>query len=1837
MTDRIALARVGALMSLLALGSCGGGGGGGGDTTPPPPPAASCTVRAQEFIGVCTGFPDTGNLDWNAGGDGGGGVGDGGGSASGDGGVGAGGDFGQFRNVTISVFKDDGTLLGSALTDAVKGMVTIRPGLAYRGSLRLELTGGANAEYFEEGKNRYVPFPAGRVIRVIVPRIDKNIGITAFTEAAYQLLTQGSAPESVGAGNPTPAQITAANERVRALINEHYPRGLQLASGELTRLPFLKSPSVAQGSLTNNPRGIYGVVSGTFSKQAALFNTGSDTPTLDAVAQLAEDLRDGDLDGRNGNAPAAPAGQRTYDPQTLTGEISSALAHQAERFGSQAIKDMLPPVVNYGGTRYKGYLFDSAISKARGASSTVTGWLAGNALNLSVGQVLPKALPLGQSAQAMISNFGHGGAFFKIDSSDTTANPVYRYYALGDNANGELATGNQTDTDRALVEITLPGALTHAAGGFAHTVLRLADGRVFAVGDNSFGQLGQGSDSSTLPRSSTPLQVVLPGGAVAVAATSVASYALMADGTVYTWGSNGGFGLLGNGQAAGTALAPVLVAGLSDVVQMTARDNDVLVLKRDQTLVQWGSHPADVNAYTDGDVTAAYRGGTFAPTPVAGLPTTVQLADGRTVPVRVRKIITEQGLFAALLNNGHVYAWGVHFDLSAKAVLRDLSAARVLGLPPLRDMMPGGFVGYGARPFDRLTALGVDYRGGLWKLRGRVAERFEITDRTAQRRPQTGVPRSANCATCHTFLDEALETLRERQLAEAPVSATAPICQPPTTVHQATNGSTFIHAETECIQCHNPARLDARYAGQLAPAFVASGGWPNCNKPTNLPARSNVPATPITAQCSVPVNHSFTPPGTVCSSCHNSVAARALQDLVPPCLQPSSASLPTINKTASITAVIDDNGVTVTQGAYTVDTTPRLQGALSAALSGSQTLEVSRNAAAIGNASASGTTWSYTDPAAPQGTVVYTVRVKEGTGFGPTSNTYTVRVDNVPPSASAAIAALTDDVFGAVSNNGFASDSTPTVSGTLSAALANGDVVQVLRNDVVVGSASVTGTAWTYTEPAALTVGTYAYKVRVTDAAGNNSGTSPSVTFTLIGGVPGAAITGVFNDANASIAGGSTSSDNTPRLAGTLSAALPTGYGVQVLRGGTVVGLATVTGLTWGYTDTAPEGNVSYTARVKADAVLGAEGTAYAFTVDSIAPTQTAAVTLIADRFIGGLAPGASTADQTPTISGTVSAALGSGEQLRLRRTNTGTNAVVDITVPVTGTTWSYLEPSLLAVGTYTYQAQVFDAAGNTAAFSATRSVTINLSAIPLPGAGATLDTLGGFTVAALPSVINNNTPVLTGTIARALNTGEVVRVYRGGVGLANATVASGATTWSYTNTALAEGGPYSFFARVELGSNSAVFGASSNSAAVSIDTLAPTQTVNMSIVDDNLVAVQGNNTSDTTPLLQGTLSAAFAPGSGETLEVVRTGGAGGTLTRSATVTNTNWSLQESVLPLATYTYTVRPRDPAGNRGSNTVQTVNVITTLPSVSAIDVVYSAGLGAPRADGTVVGSGASIADATPTVRITLAASLPAGASVQVTRVRSGSANATVAASGSGTNWTLVDTDVGQGQRSYTAQVTNGTAYGSVSGGYSVLVDTVAPAQTFAAITGASSVMPNTAVTGATTPADGTIASGGTTNDESPVLRVQLLAALGSGESLRIRRNGSIVAALSTSSCGANCFLVSVPAPIALPEPPSAPNSGGVPSATQGYTFTVVDAALNESAATPAFNIVFNYFACDIVRANATRQALVGLNHTTWLSTTNCNGCHLGTTSGNVATPSGALVPVPSTTPTYWCRRP
>ncbi|MFO1297057.1 MAG: Ig-like domain-containing protein [Rubrivivax sp.] len=243
----------------------------------------------------------------------------------------------------------------------------------------------------------------------------------------------------------------------------------------------------------------------------------------------------------------------------------------------------------------------------------------------------------------------------------------------------------------------------------------------------------------------------------------------------------------------------------------------------------------------------------------------------------------------------------------------------------------------------------------------------------------------------------------------------------------------------------------------------------------------------------MPPQHVFTPPGTVCASCHNSVIARPLNDASLACAQPQAAHDLHHGEHRRRDRRRRQR---VGQRRVTNDNTPELRGTLSAPLGPNQQLAIMRNSVIVGAAAVSSTAWRFVD-ATGDGTQRYTARVVNGNGFRPTGNAFTLVVDSTPPTATA-VADFAGNALGAVAISGFMTDTTPRINGTLTGTLAADEAVQVLRNGGVAGTATVgAGGTWSFTEPAALTLGPQTYQARVVDAAGNLGSTSAAATLTL--------------------------------------------------------------------------------------------------------------------------------------------------------------------------------------------------------------------------------------------------------------------------------------------------------------------------------------------------------------------------------------------------------------------------------------------------------------------------------------------------------------------------------------------------------------------------------------------------------------------------------------------------------------------------------------------------------------------------------------------------------------------
>ncbi len=126
---------------------------------------------------------------------------------------------------------------------------------------------------------------------------------------------------------------------------------------------------------------------------------------------------------------------------------------------------------------------------------------------------------------------------------------------------GMLGRGDVGDFDAAPGRITLAGPIVAIAAGTLYSLALHADGSVFTWGSNTYGELGSGSLAPTA-RNTPGLALSLPGGIKAIAAGALGhALALGPDGRVWAWGFNA-YGQLGDGTAVDRP-TPVVIPGLN--------------------------------------------------------------------------------------------------------------------------------------------------------------------------------------------------------------------------------------------------------------------------------------------------------------------------------------------------------------------------------------------------------------------------------------------------------------------------------------------------------------------------------------------------------------------------------------------------------------------------------------------------------------------------------------------------------------------------------------------------------------------------------------------------------------------------------------------------------------------------------------------------------------------------------------------------------------------------------------------------------------------------------------------------------------------------------------------------------------------------------------------------------------------------------------------------------------------------------------------------------------------------------------------------------------------------
>jgi alpha-tubulin suppressor-like RCC1 family protein len=228
----------------------------------------------------------------------------------------------------------------------------------------------------------------------------------------------------------------------------------------------------------------------------------------------------------------------------------------------------------------------------------------------------------------------------------------------GANGSGQLGNGEMSSTAGA-VPVSVEGLdeVTAVTAGAAFACALTSVGGVYCWGDNTYGELGNGSTTD----SSVPVAVEgLASGVTAVSAGTNSACALLTNGTVYCWGDNTR-GELGNGTTL-TSTSPGPVSGLSQVTSIGAGWISVCAVTSAGAIECWGDNASGELGM--GSATPALE---LVPVPVSG------------VTSGASKVAVGQSSACAIIG-GAAQCWGSGTALGIGASDLELQPVQVVGL-----------------------------------------------------------------------------------------------------------------------------------------------------------------------------------------------------------------------------------------------------------------------------------------------------------------------------------------------------------------------------------------------------------------------------------------------------------------------------------------------------------------------------------------------------------------------------------------------------------------------------------------------------------------------------------------------------------------------------------------------------------------------------------------------------------------------------------------------------------------------------------------------------------------------------------------------------------------------------------------------------------------------------------------------------------------------------------------------------------------------------------------------------------------------------------------------------
>ncbi|MFU8928167.1 Ig-like domain-containing protein, partial [Acinetobacter puyangensis] len=414
--------------------------------------------------------------------------------------------------------------------------------------------------------------------------------------------------------------------------------------------------------------------------------------------------------------------------------------------------------------------------------------------------------------------------------------------------------------------------------------------------------------------------------------------------------------------------------------------------------------------------------------------------------------------------------------------------------------------------------------------------------------------------------------------------------------------------------------------------------------------------------------------------------------------------------------------------------------------------------------------------------------------------------------------------------------------------------------------------------------------------------------------------------------------------------------------------------------------------------------------------------------------------------------------------------------------------------------------------------------------------------------ITNDSTLLISGTLSNAteLSEGSRVEIQIDSGDWTEVTLDAVNGTWSYDNTSnvLSEG-THTVIVRVVDSQGTLI--SSSSREIIGVDTIAPTQYVEITSYTDNIADYEGDFlsntvTNDLLPLLNGTISDSL--GSDEVIEVY----SGTTLLGTAIVdaANNTWSYQvTSNLSEGANIFTAKVVDLAGNSGSESNEfIINIDVTLPTQLVEIVSYTDDVGVLQDD---FASGTFTDDTLPVLNGTFSATLAAD---EVIRVYLGTTLLGIATVDSVNNtWSYALTAaqaLAEGAYSFTAMVADAAGnQGTISNEFVINVDLTAPE----AIVSIDSFSDDVgAIQG------DAFTSGTTTDDRTPVLNGTISGELADDEQVAIYTSDNEFVGYATVNAGTWTYEL----------------DGLLDDTTYTYYATVQDAAGNQGNQSSDFTI-------------------------------------------------------------------